>query len=125
MASTTAPTVIEPPRIRGRIGPLAWLRKNLFRSLPDTLLSIVVAVFLVSVLSRFVQWATGEAKWAVITRNLRVLMQGLYPLDQGWRVTAAVIVIMLLAGVSAGIWGRRMAATVVTLLIAVIVFVLV
>ncbi len=124
MTSTTAPSVIEPPRVSGRSGPLAWLRKNLFHSLPDTILTIIVAVVLYAILSRFFQWAIGEAQWAVITENFRVLMQGLYPVDQGWRIALSVVIIMVLAGASAGIWGRIVTSMAVLLLVAVIIFVL-
>src|SRR5947207_15377998 len=106
MASTTAPGAIEPPRLSTRTRPFTWLRKNLFRTLPDTILTIIVAVILAAVVSRFLQWAVGEAQWAVITENFRVLMQGLYPVDQGWRVVLSVAFIMVLAGASAAIWGR-------------------
>lgn len=123
MTSTTAPTVIEPPPL-ARTGPRAWLRRNLFRTVPDTILTLVVAFILISLLSRFVAWTISEAQWAVITENFRVLMQGLYPLNQAWRVALAVVIIMVLAGMSLGVWGRVVASTVVMLLGAVILFVI-
>lgn len=124
MTSTIAPSAIEPPRLSGRTGPLVWLRKNLFRTLPDTILTIIVAAVLVTLLSSFLQWAIGEARWAVITENFRVLMQGLYPVEQGWRVALSVVIVMVLAGASAAIWGRDAVSVAVLLLGAVIIFVL-
>ncbi len=125
MTSTTAPTVMEPPQLAHATGPFAWLRRNLFRTIPDTILTLVVAFILVSLLSRFAAWTVSEAQWAVITENFRVLMQGLYPLDQAWRVALAVVIVLVLAGMSLGIWGRVVASTVVTLLGAAILFMIV
>lgn len=100
--STPAP--VERPRMAS--GPLAWLKKNLFRTWLDSLLTIIVGVIAFNFLYQFFVWVTSEAQWTVITVNFRTLMQGLYPLDQSWRVATSVILVAVLSGLSWGLWGR-------------------
>ncbi|MEP7289457.1 MAG: amino acid ABC transporter permease [Chloroflexota bacterium] len=115
--STTTPTAVPVQRPIAAAGPIHWLRNNLFRSWLDTLLTIFVGIVAVSLISRFFQWITSEAQWTVITSNFRVLMQGLYPIDQGWRLVVAVIVIVALAGISWGIWGHMFTSTTIMLVV--------
>ncbi len=105
---------LEPPRTAR--GPLAWFRKNLFHTWFDSLLTLIVAVIVVSLLVRLVEWVTSEAQWAVVTDNFRGLMQGLYPIEQGWRLALAVVIAALLAGASWAIWGRMTRGALVTLI---------
>src|SRR5689334_8735920 len=104
------------------VGPIHWLRKNLFHSWLDTALTVIVGIVTVSALSRFLGWATSEAQWTVITANFRVLMQGLYPIDQGWRLILSVTLMAALAGLSWGVWGRMVARTLILLLLATLLF---
>src|SRR5260221_3409957 len=122
--STTTPHQLSPvERPITAVGPIRWLRKNVYRSWLDTLLTLIVGVVVVSVLSRFLGWATSEAQWTVITANFRVLMQGLYPIDQGWRLVVAVILMTILAGISWGIWGRMFTGTAIALVVGTVLFV--
>jgi general L-amino acid transport system permease protein len=66
----------------------------------------VAGILLLSAVTQFFNWAISTARWAVITENFRVLMQGLYPLDQAWRIGLAVLILTALAGLSWGIWGK-------------------
>jgi general L-amino acid transport system permease protein len=49
-------------------------------------------------------------------------MQGLYPVEQGWRLVVAVILITVLAGISWGIWGRMSISTGLILLTGALLF---
>ena len=75
---------LPPPRLS--IGPLAWLRRNLFSTWYNallTLLAIAVAGFLIrSVL----EWSTSEARWGAITSNITLFLIGQYPREQLWRI---------------------------------------
>ncbi len=68
-------SMMERPRTAA--GPLIWLRKNLFHTWLDSALTLLVALIALSLLSSFVQWVTVDAQWAVVTRNFRVLLEGL------------------------------------------------
>src|SRR5262249_48227088 len=124
MAIMSAQLTQPKERPETATSPIQWLRKNLFRTWFDALLTVIVAVVLVSLLIRFFTWTTSEAQWTVITANFRVLMQGLYPVDQGWRLVVAVILVTVLAGISWGIWGRMFVSTGLALVVGVLLFVL-
>ena len=88
-------------------GPRAWARKNLFRTWYDSLLTLIVAALALSALLSFIQWSVTDARWSVVTENVSTLMRGIYPTDALWRVTASVLLVVGLAGVSWGVWGSR------------------
>ena len=91
---TTLDTVeVQPPRLV--VGPLAWLRKNLFSTWYNIALTLLAAWLLVVLLRPAVEWATTEARWGVIEANLTLFMIGQYPREQIWRVW---LLIFILAG---------------------------
>jgi len=96
--------VLPPPP--GTIGPLAWLRKNLFSSVANTALTVVVAALLLAVVIAIGQWALTEARWDVVTRNLRLFLIGQYPADQAWRIWLSLFILSALTSLSAGSLGR-------------------
>ncbi len=99
---TTA--TLPPPR--DSVGPVAWLRTNLFSGVGSSLLTVVVTVVLGALFIGVVQWAFTEARWDVVARNLRLFLIGEYPADQAWRIWASLLVLSVLAGLSAGVFGR-------------------
>jgi len=98
----TAETLPPPRRT---IGPIAWLRENLFAGWFNSLLTIVVGAVLVLALVQVAGWALTEARWGVVTSNLRLFLIGQYPVEQAWRVWLSLAIISTLAGLSAGIFG--------------------
>jgi len=95
--------VLPPPKIS--VGPMAWLRENLFSSVLSSLLTLVVGGLLLLVLLQVADWALTEARWGVVTSNLRLFLIGQYPGDQAWRVWLSLAIISVLSGLSAGIYG--------------------
>ncbi len=113
---------IGPPRIS--IGVVGWLRKNLFSTWYNTLLTIISLWLVYSIGSQLLVWAFTSAQWGVIPANLRLFMVGPFPPDQVWRVWLVLIVVSLMMGLSAGVWGGTirtfgvwLAAAYVTLLV--------
>jgi general L-amino acid transport system permease protein len=104
---------LPPPRTQ--IGPVAWLRENLFSGVVSGLLTIVLAVALAWVAIQVGTWALTEARWSVVTNNLRLFLIGQFPPDQAWRVVANLTVLSVLAGLSAGTFGSATRALAVTL----------
>lgn len=82
---------VKPPPILAT-GLLAWMRQNLFKSTFDTILTIVAAIGLVALIGGFLTWAITQANWLVITRNFRLFMVGLFPVDEVWRVNLGVLI---------------------------------
>jgi general L-amino acid transport system permease protein len=95
--------MVRPPRIA--IGPLRWLRRNLFSSWPNALLTVISLWLIYVVVRGLVSWAWTEARWGVVTENLKLFMVGRFPPDQVWRVGASVLIISFLFGLSWGVWG--------------------
>lgn len=90
---------LAPPRIS--IGPVGWLRRHLFSTWYNTALTVVVGGLVVLVVAGVVDWALTEARWGVITSNLRLFLAGRYPADQMWRIWLSLAVLSVLTGLSA------------------------
>jgi general L-amino acid transport system permease protein len=95
---------------RGAVGRvLAWLRRNLFSSISNTLLTVLVVALLWLVLPPLFEWAIssatvagdgksacsgGGACWTFIKLRLHTFLWGHYPDDQLWRVVLAGVLLV-------------------------------
>lgn len=93
---------VKPPRLT--IGLLAWLRKNLFSTWYNALLTLLALWLLYLLLRPAIEWATTEARWGVIEANLTLFMIGLYPREQIGRVWLCIFIVAGLIGLSWGVW---------------------
>ncbi len=100
--STRSSAMIRPP---SRPGPVRWLKKNLFSTWYNTLLTLIAGTFLFFALKGILQWAISTANWDPVTHSLRLFAVGQYPKDQLWRVGAIVWMISFLLGWSWRVWG--------------------
>jgi len=87
-----------PPATTGFLG---WMRKNLFSTVWNTLLTILCAYLLILILPPAISWlfldatwseatpeqcrAANGACWAMIREKHRVILFGRYPYDEQWR----------------------------------------
>ena len=97
----TVVETLKPPATS--VGVLGWLRKNLFSSWFNSLLTI----FMLWVIYNLVVGVWGfitTARWEVVPVNLRLFMVGRYPLDQVWRVEVSVVILTFLLGASWRAW---------------------
>jgi general L-amino acid transport system permease protein len=97
------------------VGPLAWLRQNLFSGWINGLITVLVGAALAWLLLQIGQWAVTEARWSVVTNNLRLFLIGQFPADQAWRVWLNLAILSVLAGLSAGVYGQSTRALAITL----------
>ena len=95
---------LPPPT--SSIGPIAWLRQNLFSSPLNALVTLLLAAGIGWLLLVVAGWALTEARWSVVTNNLRLFLVGQYPGDQVWRIWLSLAILSALAGLSAGAFGR-------------------
>lgn len=86
------------------VGPLAWVRKNLFSTWYNIALTLLAAWLLYILLTPAIEWATTEARWGVIEANLTLFMIGQYPRDQIGRVWLTIFMLAALMGLSWGVW---------------------
>jgi general L-amino acid transport system permease protein len=93
---------MKPPVLA--VGPLAWIRKNLFGTWYNVALTLLAIWLLYTLLKPAIQWATTEARWGVIEANLTLFMIGLYPREQIGRVWLTIFLLAGLIGLSWGVW---------------------
>jgi general L-amino acid transport system permease protein len=94
---------LPPPRTA--IGPIGWLRKNLFASVIGSIITLVLALALGWLVLQLGTWAVTEARWEVITNNLRLFLVGRYPGEETWRLWVAMLILSVLSGLSGGLFG--------------------
>lgn len=94
------------------LGVVGWLKKNLFSSWYNTLLTLVTLWLIYRLGGGLLSWVFFTANWGVIGRNLQVFMVGGYPAEQLWRVWTVVAMASLWSGITWGAWARmnRMSA---------------
>lgn len=89
------------------IGPIGWLRKNLFSNWFNSLLTLV-ALWIIYNFAVSLVGFIATANWSVITVNLRLFIIGRYPLDQLWRIQSSLWLLAFLLGASWRIWRGMM-----------------
>ncbi|MCK4831181.1 MAG: amino acid ABC transporter permease [Anaerolineales bacterium] len=99
---TTTETVVKPPTF---FGPVDWLKRNLFSTWLNALLTFLSLWLLYVVLRGALTWAFTSANWAPVTHSLKLFAVGQYPLDQMWRLGTIISLICFLMGVSWRLWG--------------------
>ena len=104
---------LPPPS--ASIGPVAWLRTNLFSGPVSSLMTVVIGGLLLAFAIAVGQWAISEARWDVVTRNLRLFLIGQYAADQAWRIWLSLAILSGLTGLSAGVFGRTSRALAIAL----------
>ncbi len=97
---------LEPPQVR--MGPGEWVRKNLLSPWYNALLTIAGLWFLYEVGRGLAVWALTQARWDVITHNIRLFLVGQFPPDQVQRVWLGLLLSSLLFGLSGGLWSGTM-----------------
>lgn len=102
----TQENTVLPP-LTERSGILRWLRKNLFGSWLDTILTILGALIIYWAVTGLLRWVFTVAEWEVVRANMRLIMVGQYPLAEVWRLWIALGFLMFLTGNSLAIWARR------------------
>jgi general L-amino acid transport system permease protein len=97
---------LKPPVIN--VGMIGWLRYNLFSSIFNSILTILIVLFLIKIVPPLIQWAfidsvwqtasagckdAAGACWSVVSSNIRFILFGLYPYAQHWRPLIAMIIL--------------------------------
>jgi len=101
---------LKPP-LAERHTLLGWLRKNLFNSWGNAILTLAAGWLTFVTLRGLLQWVFTEADWAVIVANLRLILLGQYPLTQVWRIWLSMALLAFLIGNSLSIWGKGKTST--------------
>ncbi len=95
-------TVSRPP------APAAtWLRRNLFRTPFDSVLTVILAPLSAYLLFRFARFVFVTGRWEIVEVNLKLLMVGNWPAAHLPRLAVALIVIGTVSGLIAGLVHAR------------------
>jgi len=86
--------------------PLQRLRRELFASPLDGLISLLLIGFLLAVGLAVLRWMLFQAQWAVIQANSTLFAVGRYPVDQQWRLWLLTSLLALASGLSWGLLRR-------------------
>src|SRR4029079_13356447 len=100
------PEPARPPRS----GPRDWVRRNLFSSVGNGIVTIVAAPIVGYVLFRLGWFVAVSGRWEIVQRNLALFMVGQYPRDELWRISVSLCAIAGYSGVLAGVVHRRQVA---------------
>ncbi len=92
---------IAPP-ISPSLSPVEWVRKNLFSTWYNGILTVVCLLVLFQGLKTLIPWLFAQAQWAVVQTNLRLFFVGLFPQQSYWRVWFSIGIIAAIAALS---WG--------------------
>lgn len=96
-------TTASPP-VRS---PLTWMRKNLFRTPFDTVLTLILAPLSLYLLFRLAWFVFVSARWAIVEVNLKLLMVGNWPAIHLARLSTVLIVLGTVGGLIAGLIHAR------------------
>jgi general L-amino acid transport system permease protein len=84
-----------------------WLRRNLFRTPVDVVVTAVFGTICLFVVWRLVRFVLVTGRWDIVRVNLRLLMIGRFPEAHVPRLAVMVVVIAAWAGLIAGIIRAR------------------
>lgn len=101
MTARAAPAPLPPVTSVGLIG---WLRKNLFSSLGNGIVTVVMAIVLAWFVVNLGTWVFVEADWTVIISRVPLYIVGLYPYEGYWRLALCLLLISVLLGMSWRAW---------------------
>ena len=93
---------IRPPQPPGLI---KWMKENLFSSIFNTVLTILLIPLISYFLFAVFRWAFFAAEWRAVTQFPLLYAVGQYPRDQIWRVGIILSGLFLFLGISWGRWG--------------------
>ncbi|MGI2906026.1 amino acid ABC transporter permease [Tolypothrix sp. VBCCA 56010] len=85
-----------------------WLRRNLFNSWYNTILTIICLWILLLAIKGILTWIFAQAQWTVIKANLHLFLVGRFPQQLYWRLWLALAIILSLTGCYWGILTKRL-----------------
>ncbi|WP_322495702.1 amino acid ABC transporter permease [Chloroflexus sp.] len=97
------PTSRRAPR--QQIGLVEWLRKNLFSTWYNVIITVVLLYVIFQTVTSFVAWMITAPGWPAAFTNIKLLLTWTYPVEQLWRPQTAMALVLLLLGLSSGLWG--------------------
>lgn len=101
MASIATETEVKRPQ--QQVTPLQWLRRNLFNSWYNSLLTLLILWLLIRFAPPLLGWLL-QANWAPVLSRPALYFVGQYPAGELWRPALGVVFVSFLFGLSWGVW---------------------
>ncbi|MDE0604646.1 MAG: amino acid ABC transporter permease [bacterium] len=99
-ANTQASRSTLPPDMA--VSPGVWLRKNLFNNWYNSLITVVAAVVGAILIYYGGRFIFVTAQWEAVRKNLTLLMMGVYPRNEQWRLVVQMYIVASALGLA---WG--------------------
>ncbi len=80
---------------------MVWLKRNLFRSPADGIVTLVAGSLAIYLIYQAAQFVFVTGRWEIIEVNLKLLLVGRFPEEQMWVLGASVLAIAFWAGLVA------------------------
>ena len=114
---------MKPPVTQS--GPIAWVKENLFGTIGNSIITIVMVAFLAMVIPPAIEWAFTNAVWVAdnaacraatgacwgfITEKHRFIFFGTYPYEEQWRplIMMVMLLTLILLTLNTSFWGRAL-----------------
>lgn len=94
--------VLPPPATESPT-PWNWVRKNLFSTWYNSILTVVCLIIAFQAIRGIIVWATTKAQWRVLEANLPLFFAGRFPGESYWRLWIVAAIIAFLGGLT---WGN-------------------
>ncbi len=94
---------IKPP---APPGPILWIRKNLFNTWYNSILTILLLIISYFAVTGIFKFIFINADWRPVVNFPILYLVGQFPRDQLWRVALSAAIVSLMFGVSWGVWGK-------------------
>jgi len=94
--------IIRPPQPPGI---LRWIQENLFSSVFNSILTVVLLPAVLFLIYQILVWVVIGADWKAVSQFPLLYAVGQYPRDQLWRVGIFLSSLIFLMGLSWGRWG--------------------
>ncbi len=99
--------IIEEPRVpRKRLPPRQWVKKNLFNTWYNSILTVLLVGVILFLVYKALNFFLVTARWEPVTENLTLFMIGRFPRDEQWRIVAQLLLWSAASGLA---WGAAVA----------------
>ncbi|HUF98972.1 MAG TPA: amino acid ABC transporter permease [Ilumatobacter sp.] len=107
MTGEIAEALASRPARRPARSPQEWAKQNLFNSVMNTIITIVVGPIALYLLYRFSRFVLVTGQWNAVRSNLELFMVSQYPRGERWRLVSQLILAAGAIGMAVGLNGRR------------------
>lgn len=101
----TAATPSIRRRPEQRLGPVNWIRKNLFNTWYNAILTLLALWIIYRLITGLGAWLL-QANWAPVTTSPILYAVGQYPVAELWRIGLSLWIVSFMFGLSWALWGN-------------------